>query len=489
MGLIHAYKLEGSLSAMTRFFSKTGVWAFAFVLSMQGIAYGEGFRIPYQGTAAAAQAEAFTAEANDASAIHYNPAGMTQLSGVQFYMGANFITGQTEFTSPTGEMATSDLGGSVAWPPPTHFYVTAKLKDIGFDGLPGLSAGVGVTSPFGTKIRWPNDGPFSTVVTEAALQPLDIKPTLAYEFFDMVSLGVGADIYTFASFIGEGHAELRRNTPPIPGVGMLPTELNGTDTALGYNISALFTFIRNPPSPGKNGEKERMGKPRLNVGVVYRSGTNLDLEGEFLVNGTPVAQADARVPIPQIVNVGIAGWLIRDDQHEWKLEYDMDWIDWSTFQTFDVTLHFPDGSKFSDQSPRDWNDTYTLSFGTEYKRLNPDWLPSWEIAGRAGYQRSQAPNPDSTFDPTIPDANWNIFAFGLGLKCNKGGNFLGFISCGGSNSHPLVPSALVMDLGFTYAYWEERTISGNILSPTLDGTYKTQDWYVGQISIGAFWGD
>ena len=484
MSLKHSFKSESLLLIRRCILTRSGIWAWVFILAIKGIAYGDGYRIPYQGTAAASQAEAFTAEANDASALHYNPAGMTQLSGVQFYMGTNFITGQTEFTSPTGEIATADLGGSVAWPPPSHFYLTANLKDIGFDGLPGLSAGVGLTSPFGLKIRWPDDGPFSTVVTEATLQPIDIKPTIAYKFFDMVSLGVGADIYTFASFIGEGQAELHRNDPNIPG--MPPTELNGTDTALGYNISALFTLIRDPV---KKGEKKGIGKPRLNIGVVYRSGTDLNLEGKFLVNGTQIAEAEARVPIPQIVNVGIAGWLIRDEKHEWKLEYDMDWIDWSSFETFDVTLHFPNGFNLPDQSPRNWNDSYTLSFGTEYKRLNPNWLPNWEIAGRAGYQRSQAPNPDSTFDPSVPDANWNRFAVGMGLKCKSGGYFLGFISCGSPNGHPLLPTALVMDLGFSAAFWETRTISGNILSPTIDGTYKTQDWYGGLISLGFLFGD
>ncbi|MBA2253205.1 MAG: hypothetical protein H0W13_10990, partial [Nitrospirales bacterium] len=40
-------------------------------------------RIQSQGAAAAGMGNAVTGQANDPSAVHYNPAGMTQLAGVQ----------------------------------------------------------------------------------------------------------------------------------------------------------------------------------------------------------------------------------------------------------------------------------------------------------------------------------------------------------------------------------------------------------------------
>jgi len=447
-----------------------GILVCALVLATQGVAYGDGFRIPYQGAAAAGQGDAFAAQADDASAIYYNPAGLTQLEGIQYYVGTNFITGHTDFTSPTGEMATSDLGGSVAWPPPSHLYVTANLEDLAYGAFGPLSVGIGLNAPFGLIIRWPEDGPFSSVVTEATLPLLDIKPTVAYQLFDMLSVGVGADIYTFASFLGEGQFERKTNTP-----GVFSTEVNGTDTSLGFNVSALLTPLRNAA-----------GKPRVNFGVVYRSGSDLDLAGELLVNGTKVADSKVTVPLPQVVSGGIAGWPIRDETHEWKLEYDMEWIGWSTFQNLDLSLS-PGGVI---PAPRDWNDTYTLSFGSEFKWLKPSSLPDWEIAARAGYQHSQAPDPDSSFDPTIPDSNWNKLSVGLGLRCKEGGQFFGFIPCGCSSSSPLLPKAIVLDLGFSAAFWDSRTITDSSLNSTVipnstvNGTYETKGWYIGHISAG-----
>ncbi|MCA9498890.1 MAG: outer membrane protein transport protein [Nitrospirales bacterium] len=463
---------------MKRILPNISLLTCTLVFATHDVTHGEGYRIPYQGTAAAAQGEAFAAQADDPSALYYNPAGLTQVRGVQVYFGANFITGRTEFTSPTGTKAESDLGGTVAFPPPTHFYLTWNLGETDIPVLQPLTLGIGVNSPFGLKIRWPNDGPFSTTVTEAALPLLDIKPTLAYRFTSYFSIGLGLDIYTFSDLIGEGQTELKSKSPVIPG--MPTTELNGTDTSVGFNASILITPWRNPNSSSYQNGKKELGKPRLNLGVVYRSGTDLDLDGEFLVNGEKVADAKATLPIPWVLSTGIAYWPVRDQKHEWKLEFDFEWINWSTFTNLDVNL----SNGIRADSPRDWHDTYTFSVGSEYKWLDLNTLPNWEIALRGGYQRSQAANSARTFDPTVPDANWNKFSTGLGLRCKRGSHFLGFISCGDPNPDSGYLEAIVLDLAFQWALWESRTIDGNEISPTINGKYKTKDWYIGSFSIG-----
>ena len=430
-----------------------------FFLATQGIAYGEGWRLPYQGAAAAGQGEAFIAQADDASALYYNPAGLTQLRGVQVQFGANFITGKFEYTSPTGQQVDGNLRQPVAMPPPSQFYLTANLKDLGFTALGPLTVGIGLNSPFGLGSKWPDDAPFSNVVTEATVPLLDIKPTLAYKIHEMVSLGAGMDIYTFAKFIGEGQAELKTQS----------TEINGTDTAVGFNVSALLT-------PWRNSAEE----PLVNFGLVYRHQATLHLKGDFLVNGKKVDDAVTTLPLPWILSAGLAVWPIRDAARAWKVEVDVDYVGWSQYQSLDIRLsNAPNISQ-----PTNWENTYTFSAGTEYKWLKLTSLPNWEIALRGGYQRSNAAVPASTFTPAIPDSNWNIFATGLGLRCKRGSHFLGFISCGDSNPHSGYLEAIVLDLAFQWALWETRTINGNEISPTINGKYKTKDWYIGSFSIG-----
>ena len=447
---------------MRRMVACTNLLVGALLMTTYGVAYGEGFRLPYQGTAAAGQAEAFIAQADDASAMYYNPAGMTQLSGVQLYGGANFITGQFFYTSPEGNRFEGNLRQPVAMPPPGHLYLTGNLEDLGVTALGPLIVGVGVNSPFGLGIQWPNDVPFSSVVTEATLPLLDVKPTVAYKIHDMLSIGAGADIYTFAGFIGEGQAELHNNIP-----GVASSEINGTDTTAGFNVSGLFTPLRND-----------IGKPLLNFGLVYRSAATLDLKGDFIVNGQKVSDAVTTIPLPWVIAGGFAAWPIRTESREWKIEVDAEGIGWSSFQNLDISLS--NGTMIS--QPWNWNDTYTVSVGTEHKWLRLTSLPYWEFAARAGYQRSQTPMPDSTFTPAISDANWNILAFGMGMRCKRGSHFLGLISCGNLDSGYL--SAIVLDLSFQAAFWESRDISGNIISPTIDGHYQTKDWYIGSFSLG-----
>jgi len=441
--------------------ARTGFLVGGLFLVMSGIAYGEGFRLVYQGTAAAGQAEAFIAQADDPSALHYNPAGLTQVRGVQVYAGANFITGKFFFTGTTGATANGDLRQPVVLPPPAHMYVTANLEDLGYTSLGPLTLGIGLTSPFGLGTRWPDNGPFSSVVTNATLPLLDIKPTLAYKIHEMLSIGAGLDIYTFSRLIGEGQAELISN----PGGNL--TEINGTDTAVGFNVSGLLTLMRN-----------QQGKPLMNFGLVYRSGATLDLKGDFIVNGQKIGDAVTTIPLPWVLGGGFAWWPIRNEAREWKVEVDAEGIGWSTLQDLDIRLS--NGTLIS--QPWNWRDTYTVSVGTEYKWLLLTSLPHWEITARAGYQRSQAANSDSGFNPAVPDANWNILAVGLGLRCNRGSYFLGVISCGAPDAGFL--KAIVLDLAFQAAFWESRNISGNVISPTLNGEYQTKDWYIGSFSLG-----
>ncbi len=54
--------------------------------------YGLGFRIADQGAEATARGNAFTATADNPSAVFYNPAGITELSGTRALLGVYGIS-------------------------------------------------------------------------------------------------------------------------------------------------------------------------------------------------------------------------------------------------------------------------------------------------------------------------------------------------------------------------------------------------------------
>lgn len=416
-------------------------------------------RVYGQGAAASGMGNAFAAQADNPSALHYNPAGMTQLRGIQTMAGGTFVGGTTEFRSPSGITATGDHDGAFAWPGPGHGYVTANLQDLGVSSLNKLTVGVGITTPFGSVMRWPETSPFSGITTFTALPLFDVKPTFAYQLFPDFSIGAGADIYTFASFFGEGHAELQSVSPGGLAPAGSKVEFNGSGTAPGFNISALYTALRN-----------KDGQPTANLAVVYRSQATLHLDGALLVNGIKIQDATTTFVLPQMITGGIALWPIRDAEREWKFELNVDYVGWKSVRNLDI--HLANGTVIP--QPQNWRGTYAILAGTEYRWLKIDRLPGWEIAIRGGYTNQQAQVPDLNFTPGVPSADLHVVSTGIGLICQGNGSLLGLIPCGGFGMGPVKTKLVGLDIFYQAFLYEPRTISGNTgLRATVNGLYSS----------------
>ena len=436
-----------------RFF--TGLFAVGVFFSFcsASLVYGEAFRNLHQGTAATGQGDAFAAQADDPSALHYNPAGMSQLKGVQFYANTLLVGGYYDFTSPSGESFRGNLDGTIVVPPPSTFYLTANFDNLDNEAFQDLTLGIGLNSPFGLLIRWPDDVPFSEVDVFGTLPLIDIKPTMSFRLNEYLAIGGGLDIYTFASFLGEGQVEaqaLGQGTTFPPGALV---EVNGKDTAVGWNIGALLNLWHIED------------QPRLNLAFVYRSQTTLNLTGEFMISGNKLFDTVFDLNLPQVFTWGIAGWPFRDKKREWKVEVDLDYADWSSFKNLDIR-EANTGAIISPQ-PRDWRGSYVIKLGTEYKWLQLSSLPDWVVAARAGYIRSETPVPDFTFEPLVPDSDFNGFSVGLGLLCKDQGLFLGLWKCRNS-----VTKAIGLDFTYVNQLYESRTITNN-RQPVVDGIYQT----------------
>lgn len=435
------------------------------VLSLPPAALGEGFRILDHGASATGQAAAFAAQADDPSALHYNPAGMSQLDGIQISVGTLFIGGTSRFESAFGGSVEGGVDGAIANPPPSTFFLTAHLPALGIHALPNWTAGIGVTIPYALQLDYPEDSLFAPIVTQAAFPLLDIKPTVAYKVNDYVSIGGGLDIYTFAGFVGEGQGEFQQN------VGGMRLEANGTDTALGFNASLLLTPIRN-----------EAGKPLVNMAFVYRQGVDMNLKGDFRVNSVLVADAATTVELPDVYTWAIAGWPIRNDRREWKIEVDVEYADWTDFQDLNLQLsdfrepNLQPGFGQTIPQPRNYRDVWLFLLGTEYKLLSSPALPHWDVAFRAGYIRSETPIPSRTFEPAVPDADYNAFSAGVGFLCRAPGKILGMLSCDSFGAQ-----AIGLDLAYQILLYETRRINNN-LQPVLNGEWDTT-LHVGALSL------
>ncbi len=427
--------------------------------------FGAAFRIYDQSATGTGQSAAFTAQADDASAVYYNPAGMTQLPGLQLSLGTAIGGASTDFNNSAGRSTRGSFGGTIAFPPASNLYVTANLQDLGVEFLGKTTLGIGVLSPFGITYEYPNTAPFASAATRTSLELIDIKPTIAYQVNDDLSVGFGFDIYTFLNFWGEGQAET--TFVSSGGTGLPPAgtniEVNGSDTSLGFNVSLLYSALRNAE-----------GQPIVNLGLVYRSEVDLSLDGNFLANGRVLTDSNTTLILPQVFTGGIAVWPVRTTEREWKVEFDVDYTDWKSFRNLD--LHLSNGTTI--QFPQNWSSTFTIMLGTEYRWLQPTILPHWDIAVRGGYWFSESPMPDLTYNPTFPaDADNHALSIGASFLCKGQGRFWGVLPCGSGGGNSFWPTGIGLDLAYQFLFYEERTVSGATnpvaIPGVLNGTYDT----------------
>src|SRR5207253_10218237 len=84
-----------------------------------------GFAFNENGAAATGKATAFVGEANDPSAIFYNPAGITQLPGTQVMIGASLVKLDSTFRSSTTVESTQLQDQFPVLP---YVYITHRFK-------------------------------------------------------------------------------------------------------------------------------------------------------------------------------------------------------------------------------------------------------------------------------------------------------------------------------------------------------------------------
>jgi long-chain fatty acid transport protein len=370
-------------------------------LLLGAAAQGEGFRNPPPGAFSLGRSGSRIAQIDDASAIHQNPANLVEVSGLEFQLTPTVVNITASFESPTGQTAeTID-----PWKLLPNLFIASPLKK---DGT--LAFGFGITTPYGIGSSWDTDasafapptavsapGAFRyTAPYFAELKTVNFNPGLALKLGDRVRIGAGLDVMWTELTMKQFYPWLA-----FPGsTGMEPDGLaegNGDGVGFGANLGVTWLIT----------ERQRLA-------LTYRSPMNVDLSGDFEIsNITPVASSLGATPqsqfqtemrFPTIVAVGYG---IQASETV-RLGVDFEWLQFSRFQSLDLDLGnnsfiIPDTS-----INQDWKNTFTLGVGGDW-RFAEHWIL------RAGYQHYETPVPDATFSPTIPDANQNVFTFGLGF--------------------------------------------------------------------------
>ncbi|HVM60199.1 MAG TPA: outer membrane protein transport protein [Verrucomicrobiae bacterium] len=355
-----------------------GAAALAMVLSAPSLElFALGFRNPDQGAAATAQGNAFVAQADDPTAIYYNPAGLTQIHGTEIANGG-------DFSFPDARLKGGGPGTEMTkWSLTPHLYGTT---DFGIPKSP-WRFGIGVNVPFGSEAAYSQNGPFRYTLTSASLRVINIQPTVAYKFNDQFSLGAGLNVYDVSTGLN-GH----RATPFMPA-NDTRFHFDGNGLAEGATAGLLWKIT-----------------PRNTVGIAYHSPFTVNYHGTVDVKVPGVLRqenvATASMPFPQTVAWGYAFRPIP----QWKLEADMEWTNWKPLR--ELTLQAPGSQADGSKVPFNWTDSFLYEVGTQY-----DLNKRWKL--RAGYIFSENSTPGKTFSPATPDSDRHVFNVGFGYSTKR----------------------------------------------------------------------
>ncbi len=383
-----------------------------------------GFRLVSQDAFAAARGEAFVATADNESAVHYNPAGLTQLEGQNLRTGIYALHFEPTFTAPDGAENAGqeyEIENKNAFAP--QLYYAYGLKDM------PVTFGLGIYAPHGASVTWPQDTGFRAVAIEGELTYLRINPVVAVEVFPGVSLAGG--IMVDYGDIGLEQGLLRTDQPFTNAF-----RFEGDDLALGYNLGLLWKI-----------------NEQWSFGATYRSSVTLGFEGETQIEQQPFIRpttvpAEAEFEFPYTAVFGVS----YRPTKKWNIEVNADYSNWSSIDTvtirqkeappFPVLQDIPVSLKFEDS----W--IYKLG-ATRY--FDDGWYAS------AGYLYNQNSVSSEFYSPTVADLDRQFFTIGIGREwCNYR-----------------------VDVAYQVGYGWDRKVSGStpastpgrFVGQTADGTY------------------
>ncbi len=408
-------------------------------IAFSGGASAAGFQLLEQNASGIGNAYAGSAAvAENASTIFYNPAGMTQLQGIQVSGGLSVVGTSFQFTDQgstgTGALAGTGNGGDggdLGFIP--NGYVSWQLnKD--------LYLGLGLGAPFGLKTTYDDRWIGAAQSTSFDIKTYNINPSIAYRVNDTVSLGAGLNWQRV-------EATYKRLAAVSVGGAASPLKLTLDDDSWGWNVGALFNLT-----------------PATKLGLSYRSKVRYHTQGEIAISGPAApnsSDAKASITLPDIATLSATHKLT--DRVE--LLGDISWTGWSSIPKVDIvrasaTLSgLPIGS-IAQTLDTDFRDTWRVAIGANYK-LNDEWL----LKGGIAYDQTPVKGA-ATRLVSLPDNNRTWFSLGAQWKQSQN---------------------VTLDVGAAYLYVSDTKIDNNQAAAgrgRITGTYEDSAWIFGaQVSM------
>lgn len=412
---------------------RAAVLALAGALALPAAAAASGFYRFQHGGRATGQVGAFTARADDPTAVHYNPAAIVRLDGLQLAGGLDFSNATDEYSSATAGSIAADH--SIQFPPAVYL----TWNDPGFGPW---ALGLGVDTAYWYRVDWdPVDFPGRFRNRLLELELWEVHPVAAYEIDERWSLGGGLR-YLFGDF------EQGINTRVLVPVSSGPPEpaelfVDAATSVDGFGFDAAVHYAATG----------------WGWGAVYRSGVEVEgsdnlsrsvrdqpfseeaqerLAEAIAMGNEPIRQT---VELPPEVRTGL--WFA--PYPELRFELDLAWQWWSDFEQR-IGVGGDPLSPVAVVQRGNWDDVVNLRLGVE-----GDVGDSITVYG--GLALETSPVPAQRVDPGFPRGDALVYAVGASYHFPQ----------------------LSFDLGYSLHDHDDVDVRLQEPDPTVPGTYSARD--------------
>ncbi|MEN8005782.1 MAG: outer membrane protein transport protein [Candidatus Krumholzibacteriota bacterium] len=356
-----------------------------------GSALATGFSIYEAGSKATALGCAFTATADDGSALFYNAAGLSFMTGSRVEANAVFVAPKFSFNgklSPADATASTGEAENKVYPVPGVYYTNNPGGKLAF--------GIGVYAPFGLGVVWDDGANWigRRVSHDVQIETVYVTPALSFKVTDNFAIAAGVDV-------AHQNLELKKYTPEsVTGTNAIHTTIKGSSS---INLTPSLGLMYRPTE-------------KLSLGAMYHFKKTMKFDdgdatldplntfGSVVVSnlGGSDHNLSSDLNLPDIMSLG-AAYRFGD---KFKAEFNYVRFGWSAFDKLalnfendllDQTIHF------------NYEDSWQLRFGFDYQANE-----KWNLM--AGYVRDTTPQPLEAVSPLLPDSDRNDYSFGALYK-------------------------------------------------------------------------
>jgi long-chain fatty acid transport protein len=358
------------------------------MLSMPALAIGGGLMRPNPVSARSiGLGGAFTAVADDPTALHFNPAGLSALPGSNVLIGVElvhaprfyqpvFADDRCSASPPPAECQRQEPGAPIR-PLPSLGFATRLERE----GVPSrLTFGVGLWNTFGGQLKYDDNPEIPGTLIETRNAVIEIVPGASYEVNDVLAVG-------FAFRLGFGlfdSVSVQR-----------PSDADLSATGLG--AGATFGVMVKPSN-------------KLRLGFVYRTPLTVTTKGDGVLN---VGGMDRDVKLeyvqrwPQQMGFGAAF----TPNEKLLVSVQLDWHGWQRVNDLGPVIEGEENVTRLANIDTDWQDNYAFHLGAQYN-------VSDKLHARGGFTYDTRAAIKKSQERTFLDSNKMLAAVGASYRIN-----------------------------------------------------------------------